>query len=275
MRPAARSLAPALQALGVSSVPVVGTFAAGWSAATALALYWCENLLGALLVAVLIARHRGLTRKRGHWRAQLGSSSRSTVKTPGRKRRTPTATVSGYRSFLSEFLTLALVFNLAHGLFLGLLLGVFLPKEGAAPLNPGALRNGLLVMALFLAAGFLFNLARLRNQPFAWLRRTAQLSLGRMALIHLTIIFGVFLAAWTGRPDRFFLVFALLKLAADVLTSLPVREVKVPDEIPAWALSLAQKTRPEMTEEELREDWRTSVREDRRILEQDEEERPA
>jgi hypothetical protein len=68
VEPAFRRLVPALQALGASSVPVVGTLAAGWSAATALALYWCENLLGALLVAVLIARHCRLTRTRGHGR---------------------------------------------------------------------------------------------------------------------------------------------------------------------------------------------------------------
>src|SRR5688572_1009570 len=110
MRPAFRSLLPALQALGVSSVPVVGTFAAGWSAATALALYWCENLLGALLVAVLIARHRRLTRKRGHWRGQLSGSTRPAGKGGKRRLYTPQAKTSGYRSFLSEFLTLALVF---------------------------------------------------------------------------------------------------------------------------------------------------------------------
>ena len=85
MRPAFRPLVPALQALGASSVPVVGTLAAGWSAATSLALYWCENLLGALLVAVLIARHRRLTRKRGHWRSQLGTRTRTIRKVRGKR----------------------------------------------------------------------------------------------------------------------------------------------------------------------------------------------
>lgn len=275
MRPGFRSLVPALQALGVSSVPVVGTFAAGWSAATALALYWCENLLGALLIAILIACHRRLTRKRGHWRSQLGTRTRTIGKVRGKRVVHQTRTESGSRSFLSEFLSTSLAFNLAHGMFLALLLGLFLPQQGATPVDPAALRNGFVALSVILLAGFAFNLVRLRDRPFAWLRRSAQLSLGRMALIHLSILFGVFLAATTGRPERFFLVFALLKLVADVATSLPLREVKVPDEIPPWALTLAQKTRPEMSEEELREDWRTSVREDRQILERDEEERPA
>jgi hypothetical protein len=268
-----RSLVPSLQALGVSSIPVVGTVAAGWSAATGLALYWCENLLGALLVAVLIARHRGLTRKRGHWRRQLQSTSHSTLKVKG-KRRVPSPQASGSESFLAEFLTTALGFNLAHGIVLALLLGAVLPAQGAAPVDPAGLRSGLLALALVLLAVFAYNRFRLRDRPFAWLRRTAQLSLSRMVLIHLTIIFGVFLAMWTGPPERFFLVFAVLKLIVDVTTSLPLLEMKAPDEAPRWVLRLGRLGRPGMSNEELREDWRETVRQDRRLLEQDEEERP-
>jgi hypothetical protein len=273
VRSVPRSLIPSLQALGVSSIPVVGTVAAGWSAATSLALYWCENLLGALLVAVLIARHRGLTRKRGHWRAQLGATSHSTLKVKG-KRRVQAPQASGAQSFLAEFLITALGFNLGHGIALALLLGVMLPTQGAAPVDPAGLGSGLLALALVLLAVFAYNLFRLRDRPFAWLRRTAQLSLSRMALIHVTIIFGVLLAAWTGRPERFFLVFAVLKLVADVTTSLPLREIKTPDEAPRWVLRLGRLSRPELSEEELREDWRKTIRQDRQLLEQDEEERP-
>jgi hypothetical protein len=273
MRPAFRSLVPALQALGASSVPVVGTFAAGWSAATALALYWCENLLGALLISILIACHRRLTRKRGHWRSQLGTRTRTIGKVRG-KRVVHTPKESGDRSFFSEFLSTSLAFNLAHGVFLALLLGIFLPRQGATPVDPAALRNGLVAMAVVLLAGFAFNLVRLRDRPFAWLRRSAQLSLGRMALIHLSILFGVFLAATTGRPERFFLLFIVLKLIADVATSLPFLEVKMSGEIPRWALWLARKGQPEMTEEEVREDWRETVRQERETEERDEEEKP-
>lgn len=274
MRSTFRFLVPALQALGASAVPVVGTVAAGWSAATSLALYWCENLLGALLVAVLIASHRRLTRMRGHWRAQLGVTTRSTATVRG-KSRIQTPKESGFRSFLSEFLTIALGFNFAHGVFLALLLGLFLPRQGAAPVDPIALRKGLLALAVFLLAGFAFQLSGLRDRPFSWLRRTAERSLGRMVLIHLSILFGMSLAAWTGRPERFFLVFIVLKLLLDVASSLPLREMKRPEEAPRWALWLARRGKPGMSEEELRADWRTSVRQDSETLERDEEEMPA
>ena len=47
-----------LQALGINSVPVLGVFLGGWSTATALLLYWFENLLATS--ASHLARERDL-----------------------------------------------------------------------------------------------------------------------------------------------------------------------------------------------------------------------
>jgi hypothetical protein len=41
--------------LGVNAVPAWGLFACGWGTGTALVLYWCENVLAALLVALRVA----------------------------------------------------------------------------------------------------------------------------------------------------------------------------------------------------------------------------
>ena len=60
-----------LPVAGANSVPVAGVFLAGWDGATALTLYWWENLIGSLLIALRILVHRLLTRKRGHWRLQI------------------------------------------------------------------------------------------------------------------------------------------------------------------------------------------------------------
>ena len=64
----ARRLVPLV---GVNAVPVAGVFLAGWDGATALSLYWWENLIGSLLIALRIVVHRALSRKRGHWRLQI------------------------------------------------------------------------------------------------------------------------------------------------------------------------------------------------------------
>ncbi len=64
-----------LQVVGVNSVPAFGVFAAGWTATTALALYWCENVLVILLVGLRLWLHRRSTHKRGHWEAPLLSGT--------------------------------------------------------------------------------------------------------------------------------------------------------------------------------------------------------
>ena len=43
--------------LGVNSIPIVGVLVGDWSPATALSVYWCENLIAALLIAARLALH--------------------------------------------------------------------------------------------------------------------------------------------------------------------------------------------------------------------------
>ena len=52
-----------LPAVGINGVPIAGVFLAGWDGATALSLYWWENLIGSVLIALRILVHRVLTRK--------------------------------------------------------------------------------------------------------------------------------------------------------------------------------------------------------------------
>ena len=95
-----------------------GVFLAGWSPATALSLYWWENLIGAALVALRIALHRALTRKRGHRRLQLNLQANvgSNEDSPRRRKRKREDVEPG--SFLGEFLLVAGAGTAAHGLLL-------------------------------------------------------------------------------------------------------------------------------------------------------------
>lgn len=87
-----------LQVLGVNSVPVVGVLAADWTEATALALYWCENVMVTFLVGLRIGLHRRATAKRGHF--ETGPLASASVSSGA------TAFFAGFKSLadLSTFL---------------------------------------------------------------------------------------------------------------------------------------------------------------------------
>src|SRR5437867_2247672 len=56
-----------LTAIGLNAIPAFGWFVGDWSAGTTLVLYWLETLIGTLLLAVLIIRHRRVRPSKGHW----------------------------------------------------------------------------------------------------------------------------------------------------------------------------------------------------------------
>ena len=82
---------------------------AGWSGPTALAIYWGENAIGTIFIALRIWLHRRLTRKRGHYRNHLGlqvsGDGAHTIKSITDK------------SFLADYLRTSVVFTLGHGVF--------------------------------------------------------------------------------------------------------------------------------------------------------------
>lgn len=87
----------------LNAIPLYGVFFHSWSGGTVVVLYWLENLLVAVFTCAIIALHRQLTRKRGHWRAgQLGTKVNGKPST---------------RGLLGEYANLAFLFTIAHGVF--------------------------------------------------------------------------------------------------------------------------------------------------------------
>ena len=70
--------------------------------------------------------------------------------------------------------------------------------------------------------GFAWDARMLAERPFAWIKTLAQRSLGRVVLVHLAILGGMFLTASRPHPERFFLVFGVLKLVTDLASWLPL-----------------------------------------------------
>jgi hypothetical protein len=163
------------ETLGVNSLPFVGLVASDWSWSTALGVYWFENLIAAALVALRLVLHQ-------RWRAALREQLPKEVQSP------------------AQFFAVTLTFNVAHGLFLGMVL--LLVLKGLA---------------------FGFDLWTLDQWPLARVTERAGHLLGRVVLVHLSIIagmiaFAIFDEAWT-----FFAVFAGLKGLSDVAQFLPRR----------------------------------------------------
>lgn len=199
------------QTLGLNSVPVAGVFAEGWSSGTALALYWIESALVIGFVVARIALHRRRTRKAGHWRAPQF---------------TTTGRFGGAGSLLGSYVRFALPFTVIHGVFLGTMLALVTVNRPELDLGIGAvdLAIGAAAVAALLLAGFLLDLVGLAERPFRWVERIAERALGRVFVVHATIVFGLLATAWTDGPAGLFAVFAGLKTAVDLGSFFPERE---------------------------------------------------
>jgi len=253
--------------LGINSVPLAGVFLAGWSGATALSLYWWENLFGCVLVLARLLLHRRLTHKRGYGRLHLTLASRDTGE-PGeswRPGRRPKVLRKG--SFVQEFTVAALAATAVHGLLLWFVVSKVLERSP----DGVALRQGVLCVGAVQAATFLWDLRGLRQRPFAWVREQAQTTLNRVTLIHLFLIVGTWVAL-KSETVTFFGPFAVLKAMADVGNLLAKSGVNLDGpEAPRWLAATMRRIAPDGPD--FADYWRKLKGEERRLAEQDEEAR--
>lgn len=252
--------------VGINAVPLGGVFLAGWSPATALSLYWWENLVGAALVALRIAIHRALTRKRGHRRLQLGV--RQDVGDEERKprRRASPSDHGEPGSFLAEFLLVAGAGTAVHGLLLWGLLRGFLETgpEGEQ------LRLGVLIVSLLQIGGFLLDLVGIRQRPFAWIRDLAQVNAARVSLLHLTLLAGFWFATGPSGLSGVLGPFVVLKALAELGGALSHAGFDAdPEESPPWLTAAMNRLRPGGGD--FAAHWRERKERERRLREQDEE----
>jgi uncharacterized protein DUF6498 len=251
-----------LFALLINAVPVYGVLVEGWSAATILVLYWIENLLTAVATCLRIAVHRSWTRKRGHYHGgQLGV-------TVGGKSARP------IRTFLGEFAAAAMIFTLAHGVFvvaLPLILASNHPGDPRWQVSLSQLRVGVAAIASFLGLGLVADLPSLPTWSFARIRVCAQARLGRVLILHLTIIFGMFAIAFTESPYGFLYVLVGLKTLVDVGGAL-ARDEPLPDKPPAWASRIASRVgkAPGQAKADFETEWRREIESSKRQAEEDE-----
>lgn len=209
-----------LEALVVNAVPIWGLVYQGWSLSTMLLLYWLENLLNTFFIGARIWLHRRLTHKRGHWM----KTGKTTV-TVGAK------TVKVSTTLLADFVGTNLIFGLAHGIFVAALVFAILPQRPRLE----DVGRGIRWMLLGMTVSFLLDARTLRRQPFAWIRQRVDGALGRMLVVHLTLIGGIFFIAMTNHPSSLFFVFVLIKALFDVASALPLSRPIVTDDLDSSA----------------------------------------
>lgn len=205
-----------LAVLAVNAIPAAGWFLEGWSAGTTLVVYWFENVGVCLFVAARIIANQRSSPRRGHFQYTAPKSA-------GRGSQT---------SFLSGFLMTGLVFCAAHGVFLGIIL-FMLDRTGQHQLAGVVwpqVRNGCISVLVILAIEFAIDLPGLRRWTFWQVEQIANRSLGRIAVVHLTLVLGMFGAVMTD-ASALFGVFIVLKTLNALSMALPQWE---PTTAPKW-----------------------------------------
>jgi hypothetical protein len=251
----------------VNAVPLYGVKELGWSASTVVVLYWFENLLIAFFTCARIALHRKLTRKRGHWRqGQLGTKVNNQPSTAG---------------LLGEYATMAFVFTFAHGIFVGAFVLIGAENHGDDPhwaFSRVQFWQGAELMALALIADFIVDALAMRGRSFAWIRTYVDQRMGRVIIMHLAIIFGMWGMMATESPFAVLYVLIGLKTLWDLASTNASAKAAaaLPDQPPAWALKLADSVaKKDGGAKKMARDWEQQRENMIRAAREDEEVMPA
>lgn len=209
--------------LALDVVPLAGVLFFGWSAANLVLLYWVENLFVACATCIRIARHRRLTRTRGHLRPHLGLKVNNKP-------------FEG--TFLQEYATLAFVFTLAHGMVLiGIL--VWLDERGIT-LDWAQLGWGVLAVLAVVLIDLAVELPALQRRSFAAIKLVATKGVWRVVVMQITIIVGAMLSVALEWPLGVLAVLIGLKTLSDLVAALAgsAASESAPDAAPGWARTL-------------------------------------
>ena len=182
----AGALPPVATTLGVTAVPALGWLRETWSAETAMVLYYLETVAVVLLVGVMVRlivpgvdeSGQSITRQRNEL-------------------------VKNYWLFM-------LGFAFVIGVFIAAILLLFM----AVPIPWEAVGAAMAVIIALQLVGYGWEAYRLRPLDMADANQLVSRDMGRIAILHLGVLFGVFLA--TVRSEWFVWPFIILKTIVDV-----------------------------------------------------------
>lgn len=179
-------LPPAAAALGVNAVPAVGWLRETWSAETAMVLYYLETVAVVLLVSVMVRLIVPGVDRRGQSIA--------------RKR----------NEIVRNYLMFMLGFAFVIGVFIAAILLLFM----AVPIPWEAVGAAMAVIVALQLFGYGWEAYRLRPLDIDDANHLISRDMGRIVVLHLGVLFGVFLAAV--RTDLFVWPFMILKTTIEI-----------------------------------------------------------
>jgi Family of unknown function (DUF6498) len=229
-----------------NGIPLLGVWYYGWSATNVLVLYWLESLLVAVFTCLRIGTHCRLTRRRGHWRKDQLSA------TPGEIGTSPT--------MLRDYAMIAVTFTLAHGIFVAAIAFILARNHPGDPVWQFAaipFRQGASILSGMLLIDFCVDRATLSMRAFAWIRIYTQQRMGRVLILHLAIIGGMFAMAATQSPFGVLYALIALKTLWDLAMSrVSETPADTPENPPTWLLKMtARVAREKGGAAALQEEW--------------------
>jgi hypothetical protein len=174
-------------------IPLNGIFVDGWHPSTAVALYWFESVLLAVIAVVLCWRFE---------RRAADAEEREAAKEAGID---PRAVAVFHIGSLAVF-----------GGFLGGILLILTGNKHLPPFNWAEFRDGADAMMLVIAVSFAYEMLSFRSMGMAAVQSRVNACLGRWALLWLLGFVGTVLLVLTGRPIAFIGWFAILKAVWEV-----------------------------------------------------------
>jgi hypothetical protein len=227
-------LAALLYALLMNGLPLAAVVYTGASPAVLLLLFWFETVLMLVSGAIRIVLHRRATAKAGHYVASSVTADKDSTAASVR------AALGEENDFLKGFLQITVIFTIAHGVFVLLLVFLF---QVAGPVSwqdaRWALDYAVVVQGLFL----LWDLPRIRGWTFAQLG-TAVGQVGiRVVVTQLALIFGIMAAGATGSAWGLVGTFVAMRALCDACIAGLQGFVKRRDLPPGLARFLAKRSK--------------------------------
>lgn len=248
-----------LVVLIVNALPFWGVFGWNLDPAQLVLLFWFENLANTVLISARILVHRRLTRKRGHFNVHMTTTTKRGGKT--------TTKVNRNGSALVAFLLPTLVFTIAHGIFLVILVKMLMPADADVAVFSSQIKLAGITLVAALTLGFFGDLVGIREKPFAWIRQMSELALGRVVGIHLILLFGLFTIVMWQTSKLVLGAILLLKLMADLSGVIP--QQKMEEQPPKWLRFLGRFNKP--GEESFEAYWQREHRQEKTAHARDEE----
>jgi hypothetical protein len=188
------------------AVPVGGIFVLGWQPAVALAVYWLESVALVAIAVSFCFRLRATTSAAAIAEARAAGDEERAKAMQEEARRIPTAGVNPRDVLLFHGGSMGIV-----GAFFGAILLILTLNGRIEPIDWGELWDATGAMALVLGVGFVVDRLMTPVPSVASVQARVDTCNGRWAFLWLLGFGGVGAMAFTGRPQTFFQVFAILK----------------------------------------------------------------